>query len=76
MIESPRPSRAGADEVYVSPWKFYQSLEFLSDAFILQKTKSNANDEGDGAPMLTQNLLLVKHPRNLLWCKIMSFIQL
>ena len=50
MIESSKPSGTGADEVYVSPWKFYESLEFLSDAFTLWKTKSNGNDEVDGSP--------------------------
>ena len=50
MIESSKPSGTGADEVYVSPWKFYESLEFLSDAFTLRKTKSNGNDEDDGSP--------------------------
>ena len=41
MIESLKSGGAGADEVYVSPRKFYESLEFLSDAFTLHKTKSN-----------------------------------
>ena len=50
MIESSKSSGAGADEVYVSPWKFNKSLEFLSDTLTLQKTKSNANDEDDGSP--------------------------
>ena len=49
VTESSKSSGAGADEVYVSPWKFYESLEFLSDAFTLRKTKSNANDEDDGS---------------------------
>ena len=50
MIESSKSSGAGADEVYVSPWKFYQSIEFLSDTLTPQKTKGNANDEDDGSP--------------------------
>ena len=50
MIESSKSSGARADEVYVSPWKFNKSLEFLSDTLTLQKTKSNANDEDDGSP--------------------------
>ena len=50
VIESSKSSGAGADEVFVSPRKFYKSLEFLSDAFTLRKTKSNANDEDDGSP--------------------------
>ena len=50
MIESSKSSGAGADEVYVSPWKFNKSLEFLSDTLTLQKKKSNANDEDDGSP--------------------------
>ena len=50
MIDSSKSSGAGADEVYASPWKFYESLEFLSDTFTPRKTKSNANDEDDGSP--------------------------
>ena len=50
MIESSKSNGAGVDEVYVSPWKFYETLEFLSDTFTLWKTKSNANDEDDGSP--------------------------
>ena len=38
MIESSKYSGAGADEVYVSSWKFYESLEFLSNAFTPWKT--------------------------------------
>ena len=41
MTESLKSSGAGADEVYVSPRRFYKSLEFLSDAFTPRKTKSN-----------------------------------
>ena len=52
MIESSKSSGAGVDEVYVSPWKFYESLEFLSDAFTPRKTKSNANDEDDVSPYI------------------------
>ena len=50
MIESSKSSGAGANEVYVSPWKIYESLEFLNGAFTSRKTKSNANDENDGSP--------------------------
>ena len=50
MIENSKSSGAGANDVYVSPWKFYESLEFLSDAFTPRKTKSKANDEDDGLP--------------------------
>ena len=50
MIESSKSSGAGADEVYVSPWKFYQSIEFLSGTLTPRKTKGNANDEDDGSP--------------------------
>ena len=50
VIASSKSSGAGADEVYVSPWKFYEKLEFLSDAFTLRETKSNTNDENDGSP--------------------------
>ena len=50
MIESSKSSGAGADEVCVSPWKFFESLEFLSNAFTPRKTKINANDEDDGSP--------------------------
>ena len=50
MIESSKSGGAGECEVYVSPWRFYESLEFLSNAFTPQKTKSNANDEDDGSP--------------------------
>ena len=50
MIESSKSSGAGADEVYLSFWKFYESLQFLSDAFTHRKTKSNGNDEDDGSP--------------------------
>ena len=39
MIESLKYSGAGADEVYVSFWKFYESLDFLNDAFTPWKTK-------------------------------------
>ena len=49
MIESSKSSSAGADKVYVSPWKFYESLEFLSDAFTPRKIKSNTNDKDDGS---------------------------
>ena len=49
VTESSKSSGAGADEVYVSPWKFYESLEFLSDGFTPRKTKSDANDEDDGS---------------------------
>ena len=50
MIESSKSSSAGADKVYVSPWKFYESLEFLSDAFTPRKIKSNTNEKDDGSP--------------------------
>ena len=52
MIESSKSSQIGADEVYVSPWKFYEMKfqNFLSDAFTPRKTKSNANDQDDGSP--------------------------
>ena len=50
MIGSSKSSGAGANEVYVSPWEIYESLEFLNGAFTLRKTKSNANDENDGSP--------------------------
>ena len=48
-IESSKSSGAGTDELFVSPWKFYESLEFLSDAFTPRKTKNNTNEEDDGA---------------------------
>ena len=47
MIKSSKFSGAGADKVYVIPWKFYESLEFLSNAFTLWKAKSNAIDKDD-----------------------------
>lgn len=47
MIENSKSSGAGADDVYLSPWKFYESLEFLNDAFTPRKTKSNGFDEPD-----------------------------
>ena len=50
MIQSSKSSGAGADEVYVIPGKFYESLQFLTHAFTPRKTKSNANDEDDGSP--------------------------
>ena len=52
MIESSKSSQTGADEVYVSPWKFYEMKfqNFLNDAFTPRKTKSNANDQDDGSP--------------------------
>ena len=52
MIESSKSSGAGADEVYVSPWEFYEMKfqNFLSDVFTPQKTKSNTNDQDDGSP--------------------------
>ena len=52
MNESSKSSGAGVDEVYVSPWKFYESSEFLSDAFTPRKTKSNANYEDDVSPYI------------------------
>ena len=50
LIESSKSSRAGTDEVYVSQWKFYESLQFLNDVFTPRKTKSNADDEDDNSP--------------------------
>ena len=50
LIESSKSSRVGTDEVYVSQWKFYESLQFLNDAFTPRKTKSNADDEDDNSP--------------------------
>ena len=65
MIESSKPSGTGADEVYVSPWKFYESLEFLSNAFTLRKTKSNGNDEDDGSPYVDAKPPSPKAPNKL-----------
>ena len=76
MIQSSKSSGARADEVYVSPWKFYESLDLFSDAFTPQKTESNANDEMMAHPMFRQNLLPLEDPINLLRRKIMSFIEL
>ena len=39
MVESSKSSGVGADEVYVSPWKFYESLEFSSDPLLHRKQK-------------------------------------
>ena len=51
LVETSKSSGAGTDEVYVSPWKFYERLEFLSDAFNPRKTKSNADrEDDDGSP--------------------------
>jgi hypothetical protein len=44
MIESSKTSGAGTDDVFTSNWKFFDSLEFLSDAFTPRKTKSNADN--------------------------------
>ena len=63
MIESSKSSGAGADEVYVSPWKFYESLEFLSDAFTPRKTRSNANDEDGSSPYVDAKPPSAKHPK-------------
>ena len=76
MIESSKPSGAGADEVYVSPWEFYESLEFLSDAFTPRKTKSNANDENDGSPYVDAKAPSAKASKKLALAQIMSFIDL
>ena len=65
MIESSKSSGAGADEVCVSPWKFYESLEFLSDAFTPRKTKSNANNEDDGSPYVDAKPPSAKTPKKL-----------
>ena len=69
MIESSKSSGAGADKVYVSPWKFYESLEFLSDAFTPRKQKVMQMMRMMAHPMLTQKLFPLKLPRNLLWHK-------
>lgn len=50
MIEGSKTSGAGTDDVYVSVWKFYEKLDFLSDAFTPRKTKSNAAEEVDETP--------------------------
>ena len=50
MTKSSKFSGAGADKIYLIPWKFYESLEFLSNAFTLWKAKSNAIDKDDGTP--------------------------
>ena len=50
MTEGSKTSGAGSDDVYVSVWKFYEKLEFLSDAFTPRKTKSNAIEEDDDTP--------------------------
>ena len=42
MMEGSRKSGAGADEVFSSSWKFYDSIHFLSDAFTPRKTQCNA----------------------------------
>ena len=65
MVESSKSSGVGADEVYVSPWKFYESLEFLSNAFTLRKTKSNGNDEDDGSPYVDAKPPSPKAPNKL-----------
>ena len=65
MIENLKCSGAGADEVYVSPWKFYESLVFLSDVFTLWKTKSNENDEDDGSPYVDAKPPSTKTPKKL-----------
>ena len=65
MIKSSKSSGAGADEVYVSPWKFYKSLEFLSDAFTPRKTKINANGEDHGSPYVEVKLLSAKTSKKL-----------
>lgn len=50
MVEGSKTSGAGADDVYVSVWKFYEKLEFLSDAFTPRKTKSNAIEDDVDSP--------------------------
>lgn len=44
MTESSKTSGAGSDDVYISPWKFFDSLHFLSDAFTPRSTTSNAEE--------------------------------
>ena len=47
MVEGSKASGAGADDVYCSPWKFFDALQFLSDAFTPRKTISNVSDASD-----------------------------
>ena len=65
MIESSKSSGAGADEVYVSPWKFYRSLGILADAFTRWKTKSNEIDEDDGSSYVDTKTLPAKTSKKL-----------
>ena len=65
MIESSKSSGAGADEVYVSPWKFYESLNFLSDALLRGKQKVMQMVRMMAHPMLTQKPLSAKRSKKL-----------
>ena len=65
MIESLKYSGPGTDEVYVSPWKLYENLEFLDNAFTPRKTKSNANDEDDGSPYVHAKPPSAKTPKTI-----------
>lgn len=45
-FESSKASGCGTDDVYVSQWKFFESLSFLKDAFTPRRTHSNADGSG------------------------------
>ena len=41
MTENSKASGAGTDDVFVSSWKFFEYLHFLSDVFTPRRTQSN-----------------------------------
>ena len=53
IIESSKSSGAGADEVYMSPWKFYESLEFGATLSLRRKQKVMQMMSMMAHPMLT-----------------------
>lgn len=44
LTTASKSSGVGTDEVFVSPWKFYDHLNFLSDSFTPRATQSNAQN--------------------------------
>ena len=67
--ESSKSSGVGADEVYVS-----KPLEVLRTFRIFKRRFHSSRMIAH--PLFTQNLLPLKHPRSMLWRKIMTFLEL
>lgn len=65
MIESSKASGAGASDVYVSPWKFFDQLHFLNDAFTPRRTQSNAEETAEPGPYETGNPPSAKSARKI-----------